>query len=161
MKLATTTLFFCVAALLSLGLVMLFSASTGQSAANYLFMQPIWCALGLLACLIAAAGDYRWLKRFSWLPWTLWALALVLLILVLIPGIRTRVNGASRWIHLGKLTMQPSELAKLALIILLAYHGEACQRKMPRFFHGICVPGIMIGAVLGLVFLEPDVGTAL
>src|SRR5204863_111019 len=67
MKLATSTLFFCVAALLALGMVMLFSASTGQPQANYLIMQPIWCGLGLFACLFTASGDYRWLKKYPWI----------------------------------------------------------------------------------------------
>jgi len=161
MKLATSTLFFCVAALLALGMVMLCSASTGQPAANYLIMQPIWCAIGLVACLLAACGDYRWLKKFSWVPWTLLACAVVLLVLVLAPGIRTKINGASRWLHVGRFSLQPSELAKLALIIALAYYGERYQRKMPKFTHGVLFPGLVIGLVLGLVFLEPDVGTAL
>ena len=161
MKFATSTLFFCVAALLALGMVMLFSASTGQPQANYLVMQPIWCCVGLLACLICASGDYRWLKRFGWMPWAFVGLAVVLLALVLVPGIRTKINGASRWLRFGKFTMQPSELAKLALIVVLAHYGERYQRKMPNFFHGIFVPGMVIGAVLGLIFLEPDVGTAL
>ena len=160
MKIATTTLFSCVVALLALGMVMLFSASTGQPEANYLIMQPIWCLIGLLACLITASGDYRWLKKFPWVPWTLMGLAVGLLVLVLAPGIRTRINGASRWIHVGKFTMQPSELAKLALIIALAYYGERYQRRMPQFFHGVIIPGIILSPVLGLIFLEPDVGTA-
>jgi cell division protein FtsW len=162
MKLATTTLFFCVAALLALGMVMLLSASTGQPEANYLVMQPLWCGAGLFACLIMACGDYRWLKRYPWIPWLLLSVGVVLLVLVLIPGIKTKVNGASRWLHLGKrLTMQPSELAKLALIVCLAYYGERYQRKMPQFLPGIVIPGIITGLVVGLVFLEPDVGTAL
>jgi len=160
MKIATTTLFFCVAALLALGMVMLFSASTQRPEANYLVMQPIWCGLGLLACLTTASGDYRWLKKFSWIPWTLLAIATVLLVLVLVPGIRAKINGASRWIHVGRFTMQPSELAKLALIIVLAYYGERYQRRMPKFLDGVCIPGLIIGAVVGLIFLEPDVGTA-
>lgn len=162
MKIATTTLFFCVAALLALGMVMLFSASTGQPQAGYLVMQPIWCGIGLLACLLAASLDYRWLKKSPWIPWTLLVVSVVLLVLILVPGIKTKTNGASRWLHLGKrFAMQPSELAKLALIIALAYYGERYQRKMPGFLHGIVVPGLMVGTVLGLVFMEPDVGTAL
>ncbi len=161
MKFATTTLFCCVAALLALGMVMLFSASTGQPEANYLVMQPIWGGLGLLACLIAASGDYRWLKKFSWIPWTVLGVAVILLVSALIPGIRVRVNGASRWLRLGGFTMQPSEMAKLALIIVLAYYGERYQRQMPKFSRGVLIPGVILGGVLGLIFCEPDVGTAL
>ena len=140
---------------------MLFSASTGQPEANYLVMQPMWCSLGLFACLIASSGDYRWLKRFSWMPWLLLAIAVALLVLVFVPGIRAKINGASRWIRYGKFSMQPSELAKIALIVALAFYGERYQRKMPGFFHGIVVPGVILSIVLGLIFLEPDVGTAL
>src|ERR1051326_769162 len=161
MKLATTTLFSCVAALLALGMVMLFSASTGQPEANYLVMQPIWCAMGLVACLVTAALDYRWLKKYVWVPWLLLFLTTGLLFLVLVPGIRTHINGASRWIRIGRFTMQPSELAKLALIVALAYYGERYQRKMPNFSQGILIPGLIIATVLGLIFIEPDVGTAL
>src|SRR5438105_1150303 len=142
-------------------MVMLFSASTGQPEANYLVMQPMWCSLGLFACLIASSGDYRWLKRFSWMPWLLLAIAVALLVLVFVPGIRAKINGASRWIRYGKFSMQPSELAKIALIVALAFYGERYQRKMPGFFHGIVVPGVILSIVLGLIFLEPDVGTAL
>ena len=138
MRLATTTLFFCVAALLALGMVMLFSASTGQPQANYLIMQPIWCGLGLFGCLVAASGDYRWLKKYRWMPWTLLAVAIALLVAVLVPGIRAKINGASRWLRYGRFTMQPSELAKLALILALAYYGERHQRKRQgrRGLHG-------------------------
>ena len=161
MKLATTTLVFCVAALLALGMVMLFSASMGQPEANYLVMQPIWCGIGFLACLLAGSGDYRWLKKFGWIPWTLLGLAVALLVAVLVPGIRTTINGAHRWVHIGKFTMQPSEPAKVALMIALAFYGERYQRRMPTFMHGIVYPGAMIAVVLGLIFMEPDVGTAL
>ncbi len=159
MKLATTVLFFCVTALLALGMVMLFSASTAQPEAGYLVMQPIWCLVGLLACWVVAAGDYGWLKKFAWLPWLLLAFAICLLALVLVPGIGLKINGASRWLRVGKLTIQPSELAKIALIIALAWYGDRYQRKMPAFLRGLLLPGLIIAPVLGLIFLEPDVGT--
>jgi cell division protein FtsW len=139
-------------------MVMLLSASTGLSKTNYLMMQPIWAGIGLLACLMAALGDYRWLKKSGWIPWALLAVALVLLVAVLT---WKKINGASRWMRFGKFTLQPSEIAKLALIIALAHYCERCQRKMPTFVQGVVIPGLMVGAVLGLIFLEPDVGTAL
>jgi cell division protein FtsW (lipid II flippase) len=67
MRFASTLLFSCVVALLALGMVMLFSASTGQPEARYLILQPVWCGIGLVACWsIAVVGDYRWLKRLWW-----------------------------------------------------------------------------------------------
>ncbi len=159
MRLATSVLFFCVASLLALGMVMLFSASTGQPEANYLVMQPIWCALGLFACLAVAAGNYQWLKKHWWLNWVFFGLTLLLLCLVLAPGIRMNVNGAYRWLRMGRFSIQPSELAKIALILILAWYGDRYQRQMPTFWKGLVFPGLMIAPVLALLFLEPDVGT--
>ena len=161
MKLATTILVFCLAALSALGLVMIFSASTGQPEARYLFWQPIWSGLGLAAFLATAAGNYRWLKKSSWVPWTLLGLAVGLLVITLVPQIGLKINGARRWLGAGGLRFQPSEFAKIALIIVLAWYGEKYQRYMPTFFRGLVIPGLMVGLVLGLIFLEPDVGTAL
>ena len=121
LKLATTVLAFCVAALLALGMVMLYSSSVGmpQIGATYLVRQLVWCALGLLAGGLAASLDYR---IFQKLAWPLLAVTLVLLVLVLIPGIgRGMVKGARRWFDLGVGSFQPSELAKITLIIALAF----------------------------------------
>jgi cell division protein FtsW len=71
------------------------------------------------------------------------------------------VNGARRWFGLGPARFQPSEFAKLALIIAVAWYGEHFQRQMPTWKRGIFVPGIFIGLVLGLIFVEPDRGTTI
>ena len=159
MRWATSILFFCVTALLALGMVMLFSASTEKPEANYLVMQPIWCSVGLVACFLAAAGDYRWLKKYGWLPWIFFGVTIGLLVLVLVPGIGYTANGATRWLRLGRFTLQPSEVAKLALILMLAWYGDRYQRQMPTFLKGMVFPGFFIAPVLALVFVEPDVGT--
>jgi cell division protein FtsW len=159
MRIATSVLFFCVASMLALGMVMLFSASTGQPEANYLVMQPIWCAIGLTACLTVAAGNYQWLKGYAWLNWVIFGVTLALLVVVLVPGIRVNVNGAYRWLRFGPVGIQPSELAKIALILMLAWYGDRFQRQMPTFWKGLVFPGLIIAPVLALVFLEPDVGT--
>src|SRR5260370_22220452 len=163
MRIATTTRFLRVAALLALGMVMLFSASTGQAEAKYLLWQAVWCVCGLVACWGFAAADYRLLKRYPWIPWALLAFAVFLLGFVLIPGnpFAPRINGAHRWVRIGHFTVQSSELAKLALIIALAHYGERSQRYMPALFPGMLFQAIVIGLVLGLVFREPDVGASL
>jgi cell division protein FtsW len=94
-------------------------------------------------------------------PWVLLSLAVILLGLVLIPQIGLKVNGARRWLGFGSVRLQPSEFAKLALIVVLAWYGERYQRYMKHFFRGMVVPGLIIGPVIGLIFLEPDVGTSL
>src|SRR5207249_12009678 len=90
-KLAVTTLAFCVAALLALGMVMLYSSSMAQVGARYLVLQLVWCGLGLVLCLVAAALDYRWLKK---LAWPLLVFAVLLLVAVLITP---KIKGARRW----------------------------------------------------------------
>src|SRR5579862_9330221 len=158
MRVAVTVLVFCVAALLSLGLVMLYSSSMTQVGAHYLLMQLIWCALGLVLCVVATSINYQWLKKFAW---PLLGIAVVLLALVMVPHIGRKVNGARRWFSLGPANLQPSEIGKLALIVALAWYGERFQRKMPTFKRGIVTPGIFIAPVLGLIFIEPDRGSTI
>jgi len=158
MKVAVTILVFCVGALLALGMVMLYSSSMAQVGARYLMMQLVWCVLGLAACVAAAMLDYRQLKKVWWAPL---GIALVLLVLVLNRHIGARINGARRWLSFGGLHFQPSEFAKIALIIALAWYGERFQRKMLQWKRGVLIPGLLIGLTAGLVFKEPDVGNAL
>ncbi|HWQ93016.1 MAG TPA: putative lipid II flippase FtsW, partial [Clostridia bacterium] len=154
-----TILVFCVAALLALGMVMLYSSSMVQVGARYLLMQSIWCAVGLAFCIVAAGMDYRFLRKLA-LP--LLAFSIVLLALVLVDSpYSIRVNGARRWFNFGSVRFQPSELAKLALIIGLAWYGERYQRHMNEWCKGILVPVVFIGLVLGLIFVEPDRGSTI
>jgi len=144
-----------VAALLALGMVMLYSSSMAQVGVRYLTMQLVWCGLGLAACVTSMLVDYRHLKKVWWL---LLAIAVLMLALVLNEA---KINGARRWFSLGGMRFQPSEFAKLALIIALAWHGERFQRQMGSWKRGILVPGLLIGLTVGLIFIEPDVGNAL
>jgi len=158
MKLAVTTLVFCVAALLALGVVMLYSSAMGQNGSRQLVLQVMWCGLGVAVCAVAALADYRWLKTHLW--WLLLLAAVVMLGLVLAPRIGVRHGGARRWFDLGGLSVQPSEFAKLALLVALAWYGERCGRQMGRWWRGIVIPGLGIGLVAGLIFVEWDVGNA-
>jgi cell division protein FtsW len=167
MKVAVTTLAFCAAALLALGLVMVYSASqalvnahthTEVGGVRVLQMQLIWCVLGLVACAVVAVLDYEFLKKFAW---PVFLGALVLAGAVFIPHLGMKINGAHRWIRLPGATFQPSELVKIALIIMLAWYCDRSQRKMDTFKRGIIFPGIIIAAALGLIFVEPDRGTTI
>jgi cell division protein FtsW len=158
MKTATSFLVFSVASLLALSMVMLFSSSMGQAESKFLLMQPLWCGVGLLTCVAAASGDYRWLRRVSWV---LLGVAIVLLALVFISPVGLRINGASRWLGYHSFRLQPSEFAKLALILVLAHYGEYYQRHMATATRGFAVPVFLIASVLVLVFAEPDWGTSL
>ena len=158
MKLAVTTLVFCVAALLALGVVMLYSSAMGENGSRHLELQVMWCGLGVAVCAVAALADYRWLKTHLW--WLLLLAAAVMLALVLVPRIGLRLNGARRWFNLGGLSFQPSEFAKLALLVALAWYGERCRRHMDAWWRGLVIPGLGIGLIVALIFLEPDVGNA-
>jgi cell division protein FtsW len=166
MKVAVTTLAFCVASLLALGLVMLYSSSMvmvdkhthSEIGAHMLQMQVIWCVLGFVACVMMAVLDYELLKKFA-VP--VFIGALVLAGLVFIPHIGMQFNGAHRWIRLPGATFQPSEIVKIALIIMLAWYGDRSQRKINTVKRGILIPGIIIAAALGLIFIEPDRGTTI
>ncbi len=130
--------------------------------AHYLILQLVWCVLGLIGGTIAAYNDYRKLKKIA--PWLL-GVAAFLLLLVFVPkigvgmeGAHKGINGAHRWIGFGKIRYQPSEFAKLALIIFLAAYGDRFQRQMSSWKQGLVVPGIVIAGILGLIFIEPDRG---
>src|SRR6185503_7564807 len=152
MKVAVTVLAFCVAALLSLSMVMLYSAGMTKDGTRYLVMQLIWCGLGLVACAVATRVDYHLLRKFAWV---IYGIAIVLLGLVLVKVVGHRAGGARRWFDFHGVRFQPSELGKIALIIMLAWYIERYQRLMHTWKHGIAWPCLIIGAVVGLIFVEP------
>jgi cell division protein FtsW len=158
MKVAVTMLISCVAALLALGMVMLYSSSSPQVGARYLMLQLLWCGLGAAACVAATLADYRRLKKV-W--WVLLVIALVMLALVLTAHFGTVRGHARRWFAFRGMSFQPSEFAKLAVIIALAWYGDRFQRQMPTWKRGILIPALLIGLAAGLIFKEPDVGNAL
>ncbi len=144
--------------LLAFGLLMVYDASsvTGAQTFNdkYYFLkeQVKWIVVGLLLGGFTYFFDYRQLKKLA-LP----ALAgsLVLLAAVFLPGIGVRAYGASRWINLGFTVLQPSELAKLSLIIYLSAWLTTRERgRLPAFL-------LLIGFLVGLIILQPDMGTAI
>lgn len=140
-------------------MVMLYSSSMVQSAGGkVLALQATAGGLGLLACISAAAVDYRWLKK---LAWPIFIISVILLGLVLIPGIGVWKNGSRRWFNLGVANFQPSELAKLSLIIILAWYGETQSKYRGKFIRGLILPGAIAGVALALIFVEPDRGTTI
>jgi len=163
MKVAVTTLAFCVAALLALGLVMLYSSSMTQVGPQYLQMQLVWCTLGFMCCVGATSLDYQLLRKNAWL---IYGFAVLLLVLVLVPHLpgpvhTLKINGARRWFDIHGVRFQPSELGKIALIIALAWYGDRFQRRMHTLTWGILLPMCIIAALLALVFREPDRGTTI
>jgi len=159
-----TILVGIVLLLLALGIVMLASASSVKGGdahkdPNYfLRRQLVFLAAALVAGVAAASVDYhRWQKW--WLPVAI--LAAGVLVLVLIPHIGSKIGGSRRWLKLGPVSVQPSEFAKFALVVALAAWISWTGPRMGTFKDGILKPGILLGALLGLVFLEPDFGTTI
>jgi len=158
LKLATTMLVSFVLALLAFGMVVLYSASVTRYGGHYMVVQTAAAGIGLILCAVVASQDYRRLKKISWL---LFATAAVLLALVFVPGIGMKINGARRWINLRVTNFQPSEFAKIALVIALAHYAERNQRQLHSFTKAILLPSVLIGVILGLIFLGKDYGTTI
>jgi cell division protein FtsW len=150
-----------VLALLLIGLVMVASASIGISDRNmgapfyYFERQLLFVGLGLLAALVTVTIPTALLEKYSI---ALLGAAFVLLILVLVPGIGTEVNGSRRWIRLGFMNLQPSELARVLLLTYVASYAVRRADELRREFKGFLKPvGVLTGAA-ALLMLEPDFG---
>ena len=153
-----------VLVLLAVGLAMVYSASgiralDSQGEPRYFLMQQsVWALVGLGGMFVAARLDYHRYRAFA-LPAL--AVAVVLLIAVLIPGVGTSVGGATRWIRVSSFAgVQPAELAKLALIIYLAFWFASRGAEMGRTSVTLPFLGV-VGLVVGLVIAEPDLGTSI
>ena len=150
--------------LLGFGLVMILSASSVNSFTRYgssfLFFkrQLVWAVLGVASMFIASRIDYR---RWRGLGWIMLLVCIGGLVLVLHPAFGTRVGGSSRWLGFGGIRVQPSELAKLALLLVAA---DVCVRKQGKMttLRELVLPlGVLTAIVAGLVMLQPDLGTTL
>jgi cell division protein FtsW len=150
--------------LLLYGLVMAYSASSAeayfqhQSSFYFVERQALWALLGVAAMWILSRVDYGWYRRAA-LP--LAVVALSALILVLVPGVGSSINGARRWIIIGGQSITPSEFAKLAAVIVVAALVARRPRAIetPKGFLRLVAIGIVPAG--GLIMLEPDLGTTL
>lgn len=141
-----------------MGLVALSSASLTLISHEHFFeKQLFWLSFGFLLFLIGMLIDLDFLKKHAK---TILYTAFLLLILVLIPGIGRSVNGSRRWIGAAGINFQTSEFAKFAIIVWLASYISDNKDKIKLFFEGFLKPLIVCGAASGLIFLEPDYGTA-
>lgn len=150
-----------VGTLLALGIVMIASTSSlkaGGSGDSSLFLrrQMVWAVIALGGMALAWQTDYHLLGRYR--RWILFGI-LALLIAVLIPGVGHRTNGANRWIRFGGMGFQPSELAKLALLIFVA-SAVALTGARRSTSRGVFAALVGTGATVGLILVEPDFGTA-
>ncbi len=152
-----------VVILLAIGLVMILSASSIRAYNVYgdsykLFKQQLISAiLSIIAMFLFMNIDYHVYERFAKL---IMILTLLILILVLVPGIGRLAGGSRRWIGLGPIGVQPSELAKVGIVIYLSYFVSYKRDRIESFSRGVIPPVIMMGIVFVLILAEPDLGTA-
>ncbi len=150
-------------ALVGLGIVMIYSASAIRAQERFgdpmffLKKQIVWAALGLLAMAWAVTWD---LKRFQRVTPVLFLVSLFLLLLVLVPGVGIKINGARRWLRLFGLSFQPAELAKLGVVLFLASYFSRRQDRLESFVDGFLPPLLMTGLVAALIIAQPNFGTA-
>lgn len=146
------------------GLIMIYSSSFAfaileyDSDTHYLFRQAIWLVMGLVVFFIVSFFPYQ---RYGKLVPFLTILTVILLILVFIPGIGLERNFSKRWISLGGITFQPSEIAKIVMILFFAKAYTNKERYITHFGRGILPPLLVLGVVLSLVLLQPDLGTGI
>lgn len=154
-------LVIAVAVIIVLGLVMLFSTSAFAQASHgdefyFVKRQAMWLGLGAVACVITSMVDYHFWQRTCWI-W--FGVAIFLLILCLVPHIGVKVNGSRRWLGLGPLRFQPSDLAKLATVAFLAWWYSKYEEETKHGLWGFIYPALILGAPMCLIMRETDMGT--
>ncbi|MBD0305762.1 MAG: rod shape-determining protein RodA [Nitrospiraceae bacterium] len=144
-----------ILAILGIGVLSIHSVTHGQAGpAPYYLKQLVWIALGAVGFLVMLFSDYH---RIARLAYPAYAIVLLMLAFVLVEG-RTS-KGAQRWIALGPISFQPSEFAKLVLILVLAHYYS----KAPRvgWLQRVIMPGLLMLPGLILILKQPDLGSAL
>lgn len=152
-------------ALVLLGLIMILSASSVSSFATYgssfLYFnkQLLWAGIGLAGFVFFSRSDYRRLKGKGYM---LLPAVGVLLLAVLIPGVGIVAGGSARWIGAGPLAFQPSELAKLALVLFMAdVFSRKEEKTLQELSHTLLPFAPVVGVLALLVMMQPDMGTTL
>ncbi|MEH0167748.1 putative lipid II flippase FtsW [Paucibacter sp. JuS9] len=158
------TLVWVVIALMGLGLLMVYSASIAlpdnpkfskYQPMHFFIRQSLYIAAGLIAALITVQVPISSWER--WAPW-LFVASLVLLVAVLIPGVGKVVNGARRWVPLGLMNFQPSELAKLAIAMYAASYMVRKMDVKENFVQAVWPMIVSLGVIGVLLLAEPDMG---
>ena len=156
-----------VCLLLGIGLIMVLSASFPsayysvkiQDPLHYFKRQGMWAILGICAMTLIAKIDYH---RFKALAKPVLFVSIILLALVLVPGVGVTRNNATRWLEVGGLSLQPSEVAKFAVALYFADSISKKREKMRSFRYGILPYGIILVLIAALMMLEPHLsGTVL
>jgi cell division protein FtsW len=155
-------LFMVVLTLVVIGLVMVSSAgapealNNGWSVFHFGLKQLLFAGIGLFLMLIMMKVPYQALKRTT-IPVAVASIFFLILVLV----VAEVTKGSRRWIDLGIFPFQPSEFAKLAMIMFLAHYYAEIKKGIGNFFIGILLPGVYVAIICLLILLEPDLGTTI
>ena len=153
MTVLRTNLVFVALGLSLLGVVMVYSATYRFSGTEVLFVRLAHLALGIGVFLVVSRVRYTLWRKYANM---LYGVVFALLVLVLIPGIGLRINGSSRWLDVGFMSLQPSEFAKIVAVVFVSC---ALARLKPG--HNLPLkPLAAVGVLFGLVLIEPDFGTS-
>lgn len=157
------TLMVIVVLLLLFGLIMVYSASVVDAYTKYgnryffLGRQVLAAVLGVLVMLVLTRVDYRWLRRVSLVGFVA---TLATLVIVMLPGAGKEVHGAQRWIPLGAFQFQPSEFAKVALVVYVSHWLADKREDVRSFSHGLLPLGILLTIMVALLLWQRDLGTS-
>ena len=155
-----------VATIVALGLVVLASASEANGvrihADQYFFMkrQFAYLGCGVLLAVVVAWFDYRNWRNHQVLVWVFYGIVFLMLLAVF-PPLGRKINGSYRWISLGFFNLQPSELAKLAVVVALSSWLDRSGWRVELFMRGAFWSAVLIGSLALPVMLEPDFGSTL
>ncbi len=147
--------------LLVIGIFMVHSASTVLSLQRfhdsfyYVKRQMLWAGLGIMLMVLMSRVDYRVFERYARL---ILLLCIIFLALVLIPHVGQVRGGSRAWLGIGTFGIQPSEFAKFGLIIFLSWLFSRVPDRMLSFRQGFLPPLLVMGTIVGLIMLEPDLG---
>lgn len=151
-----------IAALVGTGIVMVYSSDAGRiivtgDSYTTLLRHVLWVVLGTAVMIVLMRIDYHIFQDYAWY---ILGASIFLLVLVLIPGVGSMVNGARRWLRFGQIGFQPSEFAKIASIIFISSYVAKNHKDMKCFITGFAKPIGVLGIFTMLILLEPDFGTA-
>lgn len=154
------------ASLVALGLIVLCSASQPNAvrlhhgnAFAFFVRQLVFAFGGFVVAFFVAKTDYRLWKNRRVLTWCLYGVVFLLLLAVF-PPIGRNINGSYRWIPIGPVNLQPSELAKLTIVIVVAMWMDRLGWKSERFWLGMVAPTMMIAGFAGPILAETDLGSS-
>jgi rod shape determining protein RodA len=150
-----TVVISLVLAGIGLGLIFSATAPMGAAGRSLVLKQITWCSLGVVLMAMLLMIDYRYFER-----WATWFYILIIVALVFAWAMGKVTAGSRRWLDLGFMRFQPSEFAKLAVVLVLAKYFDTRTRTVVSSVWDVLTPLILTAIPVGLVLIQPDLGTA-